>query len=489
MPRRRLSLSTSLFLCAALAFTPAITAQDSPSPLLGTWTGEVHHDGESKLFGFRFAMHEKYGLCAFAELPDLKFHNLGPFPVRLTNDTYKADDFSFTLASDHSSISGKWIFDGNELTFELHPGPLPPAVPAAPAAGRLAEPAWTFKTGGPIWSSPALAADAVYIGSNDANLYALALPTGKLLWNFKTAAPVVGAPSVDGDFVYALSDDGFLYKFNRHKGSLVWKFDTNGGAVPRELPNVTSNLYDTVASSPLISGGIVYIGSADKRLYALDARSGHELWRFETQGMVRSTPAVDSGRLFFGSRDHFLYALDAATGKLLWKHDTLREIVSSPLVANGTVYVGSRSSNLFAFEAATGALKWKFFYWSSWVESSARIRDGILYIGSSDSQQLYAISAASGSLVWSFGTDGSPWSTPAVTQDRVYIGVAGVPNYFIAHHGGFFAVERSTGEVAWRFPMPEIPGADTYGVAASPAVGNGLVFFGGLDGVLYAFRT
>ncbi|MCM3903735.1 MAG: PQQ-binding-like beta-propeller repeat protein [Pyrinomonadaceae bacterium] len=150
--------------------------------------------------------------------------------------------------------------------------------------------------------------------------------------------------------------------------------------------------------------------------------------------------------------------------------------------------MGSRSSDLFAFDAATGKVKWKFFYWSSWVESSARVRDGNLYIGSSDYQQLFAIDARTGKRVWSVNLDGSVWSTPAVDARSVYVGVVGVVSYFIEHHGGFFAVDRATGKIAWRFPMSVIPGAVDYGVASSPAVDNGLVFFGGLDGTFYAFK-
>jgi glucose dehydrogenase len=76
-----------------------------------------------------------------------------------------------------------------------------------------------------------------------------------------------------------------------------------------------------------------------------------------------------------------------------------------------------------------------------------------------------------------------------VTDKRVYIGAVGVLNYIIDHHGGFFAVDRATGNPVWSYPMTVIPGSATYGVASSPAVDHGLVFFGGLDGTFYAFRT
>jgi glucose dehydrogenase len=76
-----------------------------------------------------------------------------------------------------------------------------------------------------------------------------------------------------------------------------------------------------------------------------------------------------------------------------------------------------------------------------------------------------------------------------VTDKQVYVGAVGVLNYMVDHHGGFFAIDRATGKAIWRYPMAEVPGSVTYGVASSPAVNNGLVFFGALNGTFYAFRT
>ena len=57
---------------------------------------------------------------------------------------------------------------------------------------------------------------------------------------------------------------------------LIWKFDTHGGAVVRDLPGLKSETYDYLASAPTISDGVVYIGSADRKLYALDASTGNK---------------------------------------------------------------------------------------------------------------------------------------------------------------------------------------------------------------------
>jgi outer membrane protein assembly factor BamB len=457
-------------------------------PLLGAWWGQARSSGESKLMGLRFELDKSGSIIAFFDMPDLKFHNLGPIHLKRQGTEYTGPVFNLRLAPDKNHLTGVWSFDGNDVTFELKRSAVRNEPTPSTMAGRVAQPLWTFKTGNAIWSSPAIAENIVYFSSSDGIIYALRDRTGKLFWQFKTGGRVMGHPTVDGSYLYALSDDGYLYKLERHTGQLIWRFDTHGGAVARELPTLNSTTYDYLTSAATVMSGSVYIGSADRKLYAVDAQTGQERWHFDTQGIVRSTPAVSGGQVFIGSYDHNVYAVDATTGAPRWKYDTLREVVSSPLVVNGTVYVGSRCSNLFALDARTGKVKWKYFYWSSWVESSARLRDGILYVGSSDYQQLFAIDAASGKLLWNFSTDGSAWSTPAVTDRHVYIGAVGVVGYFIEHQGGFFAVDRVTGKLAWRYQMAVIPDSFTYGVASSPAVDRELVFFGGLDGTFYAFK-
>jgi outer membrane protein assembly factor BamB len=475
--------------CVGGGLSVAASAQSPTDALLGRWSGRAHYNNESKLYGVRFEMDKNNKLVMFFDMPEMKFHNMGPAPLVQEGEEYKNKYFSFRLSPDKESMTGRMSFDGHDLTLELRRGALAAAPPSQPLTGRIARPVWTYKSGGPVWSSPAAADNTVYFGSNDGNIYALSEGAGKLVWQHKTGGAVMGRPTLDNQYLYALSEDGNLYKLNRKDGKLVWKFDTHGGAVARDLPGPKSEAYDNQASGATVSGGVVYIGSADKKLYAVEAETGREKWHFDTGGIVRSTPAVADRLVFIGSYDHHVYAVDAAGGALRWKFDTLQAVVSSPLVANGTVYIGSRSSDLLALDAATGKVKWKYFYWSSWVESSARLHKGTLYVGSSDYQQLFAIDAASGRRIWNTAVDGSAWSTPAVTDKHVYIGVVGVSPYFIEHHGGFLAVDRATGSIVWRFPMTQIPGAVDYGVASSPAADQGMVFFGGLDGTFYAFRA
>jgi hypothetical protein len=78
----------------------------------------------------------------------------------------------------------------------------------------------------------------------------------------------------------------------REFNELVWQFETDS----------------SVSSSPAISEGVVYFGSNDHHLYAVDVETGEQLWQFETDRSV-STPAISEGVVYFGSWDNYLRAL------------------------------------------------------------------------------------------------------------------------------------------------------------------------------------
>jgi outer membrane protein assembly factor BamB len=104
-----------------------------------------------------------------------------------------------------------------------------------------------------------------------------------------------------------------------------------------------------VCSSPAVVNGVVYVGSDDYNVYALNASTGTLLWSYTAGNQVKSSPAVANGVVYVGSYDQNVYALNASTGAKLWSYTTGGEVNSSPAVANGVVYVGSYDGNVYAF--------------------------------------------------------------------------------------------------------------------------------------------
>jgi len=260
-------------------------------------------------------------------------------------------------------------------------------------------------------------------------------------WKFPTGAYMISSPAIVGDLIYVGSTDGRLYAIDRESGTKRWTLQTGA----------------RIVSSPAVADGVVYALSYDDTLYAANATTGSVVWKFATRGEHRytathlhgtlpraeampdpydtflSSPAVSNGTVYFGSSDGNVYALNARTGSLTWKFKTGDVVHSSPAVVGGTVYVGGWDTFFYALDAATGALKWKY---KTGDDADEHNQIGIQ-------------------------------SSPAVVDGVVYFG--GRDSYL-------YALQAGTGALKWR--------VRNHGawVITSPAVTDGMVYYGNADG-------
>ena len=168
----------------------------------------------------------------------------------------------------------------------------------------------------------------------------------------------------------------------------------------------------------------MYIGSNDKKVYALDGTTGAKRWEFPTGGWVTSSPGIGAdGTVYIGSNDNNIYALDGLTGAKRWEFSTGDWVTSSPAIgADGTVYVGSNDKKVYALDGVTGAKRWEFST-GDWVTSSPAIgADSTVYVGSND-KKVYALDAATGAKSWEFSAGDQVRPSPVIgANGTVYIG-------------------------------------------------------------------
>ena len=386
---------------------------------------------------------------------------------------------------------------------------------------------WKFHTNGSVVSSPAVAGGVVYVGSSDGILYAVDLESGTLKWKFPTGSRVASSPAVDGGVVLFPSYDGNFYAVDTATGKKKWSFKTAGerrfagkhlhGSMP--MAEMMPDPFDFYLSSPTVLNGVVYFGSGDGNVYALEEASGTLKWKFQTGDVVHASPAIADGALFIGSWDSYFYALDAATGNEKWRFKTGEDpnihnqvgIQSSAAVNDGVVYFGCRDSNLYALDAVSGQKKWAFNNKGSWVIGSPAVKDGKVYFATSDTSTLYAVDANSGSAVMSLKYNRWPlFSSPAIAGNMLYMG---------SHEGKLIAIDLAAQKTAWTFqtdgsiqngatytkadgtPKYEAAFTDDFyetmvigvnkmmtvgAVLSSPVVVDKVIYVGSADGNLYA---
>ena len=231
----------------------------------------------------------------------------------------------------------------------------------------------------------------------------------------------------------------------------------------------TTNLW--VVSSPVVADGVLYVGSGDFNVYALDARNGVKLWNYPTGDFVVASPAVANRVVYVGSEDSNFYALKTSNGEKLWSYATGQ--VSSPaVVANGVVYVGA-GGGAFALDAATGSLIWNYPTGVS-PDYLSNVVAGVIYVGSYNGD-IYALDASSGALLWSTYVPVAILAPPTVANGILFVGGQNI-------NQNMYALDASTGATLWSSHRCQ----ETMQV--TPAVANGVVYVGCDDGYVYALN-
>jgi outer membrane protein assembly factor BamB len=314
---------------------------------------------------------------------------------------------------------------------------------------------WDFTTGGVVFSSPIIGGDGtVYVSSVDKKLYAIN-PDGSKKWEFLTGGRIFSSPAIsaDGTVIYLGSDDNKLYAVNSTNGTKKWEIVAG----------------DAVQCEPVIgTDGTIYVGSNDYKLYAITP-NGKKKWEFTTNGEILYAPAIGTdGTIYVGSADKNLYAI-APDGKKKWEYTTGDSIRFSPSVGtNDTIYVGSDDKKFYAVNP-DGTKKWEFVTGASIASSPAISSTGVIYVSSADSK-LYAINI-NGTKKWDFFTVGSVQTSPAIDADGViYVGSSNKKLYSI----------NPNGIKIWEFATGDE-------VRSSPAIGaDGTIYVGSNDNNLYA---
>ena len=242
------------------------------------------------------------------------------------------------------------------------------------------------------------------------------------------------------------------------KLDVLWKFEVKGGA------------FD---ATPAIVGGVVYLGDADGRLYALDLKTGDKKWERKLEAGFIAAPAVRNGLLYIGDMDGKFFCFDTDTGQPRWDFATQAEIDSSANFYKDQVLVGSQDATLYCLNARDGKLAWKFSI-ADQIRCSPTIVENRCFVAGCDSR-LHVIDLDKGAEIAAVEIEAPTGVTPAVLGDIAYFGTEA---------GAFFAVNWRAAKVEWVFK----PDQGSQPFRSSPAVTPDVVVFGGRNKRVHALN-
>jgi len=230
-------------------------------------------------------------------------------------------------------------------------------------SGKSGQAQWTFKTNGEKLyelysyadyynSSPTVYNNVLYFGSGDGSVYALKTSTGELLWTYKTGDVVHGAPVLYHDTLVVGSFDGYAYALHAADGKLIWKFKSVGH---RYFPK------GEMQGSPAVGNGLVYIGSRDYNVYAIDIEKGYCHWNRQFPlGWAMALSCRDSILYIGTSDDDLMVAVDGRTGKELWNTNVKFNTFGACSFSESMLYLGTLMGKVYGMDRQTGAIRWTF---------------------------------------------------------------------------------------------------------------------------------
>ncbi|MFP5330589.1 MAG: PQQ-binding-like beta-propeller repeat protein [Alphaproteobacteria bacterium] len=225
--------------------------------------------------------------------------------------------------------------------------------------------AWQVRPGGPLRGSPTIAGDALYVMSQDNQIYSLKTADGTTNWSQAAALEIAGvfgvaSPAFAQGTVVAGFSSGELNAYRYENGRLVWQDALSRTSIRTSV----SSLSDINADPVIDSGQVIAIGQGG-RMVALELISGQRMWELNLAGI--STPWVAGDWVFVVTEDAKAMAIARATGKIRWitqlpqfrkeKSKTGQLSYVGPVLAGGRLIVASSNGALINIDPVSGAVQ------------------------------------------------------------------------------------------------------------------------------------
>jgi polyvinyl alcohol dehydrogenase (cytochrome) len=323
--------------------------------------------------------------------------------------------------------------------------------------------------------------------------------------DFKVTAYTIGMPvgvSVVQGILYVGDDNGYTYALNAVTGKMVWahygwNMNMSNPLVDGEKVIVsTGNAYFNYAKTmDYVKGKRTVRGPGLNTIYALDRKTGKEIWSYHTPGEMMPTPVDVGGYLYVGTGDGHVYKVDVETGKLAWKSDIQSFVsMSSPVAGDGNIFLGGTYPNYFyAVNQETGNVAWKMtipgLVATGISDCTPAYADGVVVqegtVESGDPSKpvanvVIAMDAKTGHILWQYRTGNGPvppamkTATPMVDHGVVYEGSPVT--------GDYYTFDLKTGKKLWSVHL----GSQ---IRSGAAVLNGVAYVPYHSGDIAAIRT
>jgi len=215
---------------------------------------------------------------------------------------------------------------------------------------------WEVELDTPISGGVGAGYGLVLVGTFDGEVIALDQNDGSVRWRVQLSSEVLSAPQSNGDIVAVQTLDGRLYGLEAASGEKRWSYDNS-------LPVLTLRGTGT----PVVTETTVFAGFATGKVLAVESRTGLLQWeqrvavaqgRSELERVIDidGAPLLVGDILYAGSYQGRLVALNRGNGRGIWAEES--STYNSLAAGHGNVYLSSAEDKVFAYQAGSGQVMW-----------------------------------------------------------------------------------------------------------------------------------
>jgi outer membrane protein assembly factor BamB len=310
--------------------------------------------------------------------------------------------------------------------------------------------------------------------------------TGEEKWKKSLKGSVTTSPVISNEMLYFCTDDGFCFGVDKNTGHEHWVMSPE----QRDLNASNCDKCALQFSQPIVNDNILYVGSLDHNLYAVDARTGVIKWSFNTGDSILNAPTISNGKIFLGSNDGKIYVIDAQSGIELLNfsmpssldQNSEPGIYATPLVDSTTIYAVNGS--LLALDIQSGNIRWQFSGQSplEQIIGNPSIFESSIITPTMDA--IYAIDKATGEPIWKFSDiEGGVFFSPILENGNIYFGDSS---------GYLYIINAETGRQVRQYNMNLLDLSSYSNFTAEfvfqPAVTENMIYVG-WNNEFYAIRS
>ena len=335
-----------------------------------------------------------------------------------------------------------------------------------------------------IYSQPVGHKSSIFVLDSEGKLVSLNIKDGSINWEIDVLPKdesintnIDGGLALNNENLIFSSSYGEIININIKDGRIIWK----------------SNIYKPVQGAPTISNNLVYQMTVNNEVYAIDIKTGKELWRYSGSLVSAisngsSSPAVYNNLVIFPSNTGEIVALDALTGSLLWTSSLviegaisgtleLTDIDSGPVINGGLIYSSSLSGKFAVIDLISGSFLWEVPI----KTSNDPIVNGNSVFIASDDGRVISLLRSNGEVRWIANiyeavkkqSDSTPMcSTPLLAKNDILL---------TCHDGNVFKIDSNSGEYINIFNLS----ASTF---ISPIIIDGHIIFYTEDAEVLVYR-